>query len=91
MPCLLYTVLMSFNHPFWTRSAPTPGGMDEHEIAVAKERGRQGAVAILLNDPVKKAEAEAAFGLAFMKARYPEAYRNTAQRWVDNLLWWSTS
>jgi len=80
-----------YSLPFWTPSADNPGQMSMTEIEIARERSRRGAVAILMEHPEKKAEAEAVFGIDYMKRTYPEAYQKTGGNFIKNFLEWTTS
>jgi hypothetical protein len=52
---------------------------------VAKERGRLFAARAIIENPEQRIRGEIAFGLNYMKARYPEAYR---RGWWKGVLKW---
>ena len=56
--------------------------MSAEEITIAKERGRQKSLAALIANPVRRAEIEQQFGLAFCQRKWPELYSHTT---VKNL------
>jgi hypothetical protein len=62
-----------WQHPLVSQSPLGDVGYFDYNIA--KERGRQMALASLFNDEPKKAEMEIMFGTEAMKRQYPELYQ----------------
>lgn len=79
-----------FSLPKWVPSADNPALMDQAEIEIARERSRRGAAMILMENPQKKAEVEAVYGIEYCRQRYPEAYQNTNAGFIRNFVDWVT-
>lgn len=61
--------------------------MSDEEIAIAREKGRLGAEEIYRRDPEKRAQAEAIFGVEYMRYTYPRAYQKP-KGFIDRMLYW---
>lgn len=62
--------------------------LGQDEIDIARERGRQMACRKIIEDDDARRRVEAAYGVAYCKQRYPEAYWTRLQRLVYRYVLW---
>ena len=60
--------------------------VNRNDPAFQQERGRLAAVQAILDDPIKRAEMEARFGVERCKQRYPEVYQTRFERFFHRFM-----